>query len=89
MLKFCRVEQEGSLVVDGGVVVTGSSPGLLNQLNINNGLYLGKDRNHFDSHCVFNTSYRKRNLLRTEEGGGIALSIIFKNAYTSDFQSYE
>lgn len=41
-LKSYRVEQEGSLVVDSGIVATGSSPGLLNQLNINNGLYLGE-----------------------------------------------
>lgn len=40
-VKFYRVEQEGSLIVDNGVVVTSSSPGPLNQLNINNGLYLG------------------------------------------------
>lgn len=37
-----RIEQDGSLTVDGGVVATGTSPGPLNQLNINNGLYLGK-----------------------------------------------
>lgn len=40
-VRASRVEQEGSLAVDGGIVATGSSPGLLNQLNINNGLYLG------------------------------------------------
>lgn len=45
-VKFYRVEQEGSIVVDGGVAVTGSSPGLLNQLNINNGLFLGNVRKH-------------------------------------------
>lgn len=36
-----RIEQEGSLIVDNGAIATGASPGLLNQLNVNNGLYLG------------------------------------------------
>ncbi|XP_015907469.1 pikachurin [Parasteatoda tepidariorum] len=40
-VRIIRVEQEGSLTVDKGFTVTGVSPGLLNQLNVNNGLYLG------------------------------------------------
>ncbi|KAF8791124.1 pikachurin-like [Argiope bruennichi] len=40
-VKVTRVEQEGSLIVDNGIVAKGTSPGILNQLNVNNGLYLG------------------------------------------------
>ncbi|KAG8201453.1 hypothetical protein JTE90_024323 [Oedothorax gibbosus] len=40
-VRATRIEQEGSLIVDNGAIATGSSPGLLNQLNVNNGLYLG------------------------------------------------
>lgn len=64
---FCRVEQEGSLIVDGGVVVTGSSPGLLNQLNINNGLFLGKIKGYLFSYLVlvFKSLYRKNYYLNS------------------------
>ncbi|GFR27130.1 basement membrane-specific heparan sulfate proteoglycan core protein [Trichonephila clavata] len=36
-----RIEQGGTLVVDDGILISGASPGILNQLNVNNGLYLG------------------------------------------------
>ncbi|GFU18607.1 hypothetical protein NPIL_372691 [Nephila pilipes] len=40
-VRATRIEQEGTLVVDGGILISGASPGILNQLNVNNGLYLG------------------------------------------------
>ncbi|PRD25532.1 UNVERIFIED_CONTAM: Pikachurin [Trichonephila clavipes] len=40
-VKATRIEQGGTLVIDGGILISGASPGILNQLNVNNGLYLG------------------------------------------------
>jgi hypothetical protein len=41
-LSLSRNEQEASLSVDDGPPVTGVAPGKLRQLNINDGLYIGK-----------------------------------------------
>ncbi|XP_013792509.2 pikachurin-like, partial [Limulus polyphemus] len=41
-VRAMRYEREGSLVVDGGHMERGVSQGSFKQLNVNNGLYLGK-----------------------------------------------
>jgi len=43
MFRPFRNEQEASLSVDSGQPIVGVAPGKLRQLNINDGLYIGKD----------------------------------------------
>ncbi|KAK9497576.1 hypothetical protein O3M35_004275 [Rhynocoris fuscipes] len=40
-IKATRSEQEGSLIVDNGKIISSRSPGKLKQLNTNSGLYIG------------------------------------------------